>query len=81
MLRFSEHGIDPVGANMSLADYGEVNMALALNGLEPKTTDPYLCGRRKRVLPPLGHLAVPVITKGIVDRAVVQWIEEPDATA
>lgn len=76
MVRLSERGIDPVYANTSLADYGEVSMALALKGLEPKTTDPYLCGWRKRVLPTLGHLAVPVITNGIVDRAVVQWIEE-----
>ncbi|WP_406277115.1 hypothetical protein OH799_07595 [Nocardia sp. NBC_00881] len=76
MLHLSARGIDPVRANWSLADYGEANIELALKGLELKTTDPYLCGWRKRVLPTLGHLAVPAITNGIVDRAVVQWIEE-----
>jgi hypothetical protein len=29
---------------MSLADYGDANMELALRGLEDKTTDPYKAG-------------------------------------
>ncbi|MFI6996215.1 tyrosine-type recombinase/integrase [Nocardia sp. NPDC050175] len=76
MRRLSERGLDPRKANISLADYGTANLELALKGLEPKTTDPYLCGWRKRVLPTLGHLLVPTITNGIVDRALVHWIEE-----
>ncbi|MFE9789974.1 hypothetical protein ACFYO7_31840 [Nocardia salmonicida] len=38
-------GIDPKTATMSLADYGNANMELALRSLEKKTTDPYGCGR------------------------------------
>jgi hypothetical protein len=44
-------GTDLAAANMTLREYGELNMALALRGLEPKTTDPYLAGWRKRVVP------------------------------
>ncbi|MGX1773769.1 hypothetical protein ACWIGW_16780 [Nocardia brasiliensis] len=76
MKELARRGLDPIRANVTLLDYGEANMALALTGLEPKTTDPYLCGWRKRVKPTLGHLLVPTITNGIIDRAVVQWIEE-----
>lgn len=76
MKELARRGLDPISANVTLLDYGEANMSLALSGLELKTTDPYLCGWRKRVKPTLGHLLVPTITNGIVDRAVVQWIEE-----
>lgn len=51
-------------------------MTLALRGLESKTTDPYLAGWRKRVVPTLGHLAVSMITNGAVDRAVHGWIAD-----
>lgn len=42
MKRAAAGGIDPSAAMMSLGDYGATNMKLALRGLEPKTTDPYL---------------------------------------
>jgi hypothetical protein len=48
-------GINLAAADMTVRDYGELNMALALRGLEAKTTDPYLAGWRKRVVPSLGH--------------------------
>jgi hypothetical protein len=35
-----------------------------------KTTDPYLAGRRRRVVPTLDHLSVRMITYGAIDRAV-----------
>ncbi|WP_228818877.1 hypothetical protein [Nocardia transvalensis] len=84
MRRLAARGIDPVRANLTLLDYAELvpldsqksNLEIALKGLEDKTKDPYLCGWRKRVIPTLGHLPVLSITNGIVDRAVVQWIEE-----
>jgi integrase len=69
-------GIDPAAATMTLADYGARNMTLALRGLEGKTTDPYVAGWRKRIVPSLGHLPVRMITYGAVDRAVVSWIAD-----
>ncbi|GAB3383859.1 tyrosine-type recombinase/integrase [Amycolatopsis echigonensis] len=74
--RAAAQGIDPLTATMSLAEYGDVNMPLALRGLEAKTTDPYLAGWRKRVVPTLGHLPVSMITNGAVDRAVHGWIAD-----
>ncbi|MEU5339684.1 MULTISPECIES: tyrosine-type recombinase/integrase [unclassified Streptomyces] len=61
---------------MKLAEYGEANMDLALRGLELKTLDPYLSGWRMRVVPALGHLAVRMITNGVVDRTVQNWIAD-----
>jgi integrase len=61
---------------MSLADYGESVMSLALRGLEAKTLDPYIAGWRKRVIPSLGHLSLRMISNGAVDRAVHAWIAE-----
>jgi integrase len=69
-------GVNPVVATMTLADYGDSVMPLALRGLEPKTLDPYLAGWRRRVVPTLGHLAVRMITNGAVDRAVHAWIAD-----
>ncbi|WSD72418.1 tyrosine-type recombinase/integrase [Streptomyces sp. NBC_01591] len=43
-------------------------MDLALPGLELKTLDPCFAGWRMRVVPALGHLAVRMITNGVVDR-------------
>ena len=76
MQRSARAGIDPITATMSLADYGNTVMTLALRGLEAKTRDPYLAGWRKRVVPTLGHLAVRMITNGAVDRAVYGWIAD-----
>lgn len=76
MERAAAQGIDPITATMSLADYGDANMDLALRGLEKKTTDPYLAGWRKRVKPTLGHIPVSMLTHGAVDRAVHGWIAD-----
>lgn len=67
LLRAALGGVDPTAATMKLADYGTVQMTLALRGLEAKTLDPYLSGWRKRVVPVLGHLPVRMITNGAVD--------------
>jgi integrase len=69
-------GIYPNTATTTLSAYGETNMKLALRGLEGKTTDPYLAGWRKRVMPTLGHLPITMITNGAVDRAVHTWISD-----
>lgn len=76
MNRAARGGVDPLAANMRLADYGESVMKLALRGLEKKTLDPYLAGWRKRVVPTLGHIPVRMITNGAVDRAVHGWIAD-----
>ena len=70
----ARRGIGPDTATTTLLDYGTANMKLALRGLESKTTDPYLAGWRKRVVPSLGHLPLTMITNGAVDRAVHAWI-------
>ena len=74
--RAAAHGIDPLTATMTLAEYGDANMLLAMRGLEKKTMDPYLAGWRRRVVPTLGHLPVTMITNGVVDRAVHAWIAD-----
>ncbi|ORA09233.1 integrase [Mycobacterium arosiense ATCC BAA-1401 = DSM 45069] len=74
MERAAAQGVDPKMATTTLSEYGTTNMALALRGLEPKTTDPYLAGWRRRVVPTLGHLPIAMITNGAVDRAVHAWI-------
>lgn len=76
LVRYAAQGVDPKTATMTLAEYGEANMDLALRGLEKKSTDPYKAGWRKRVVPTLGHLSVAMLTNGAVDRAVVGWIGE-----
>ena len=50
-------GVDPATATMTLADYGESIMTLALRGLEAKTLDSYQAGWRKRVVPTLTCLS------------------------
>lgn len=76
MRQAAGRGIDPNTATTTLSEYGTVNMKLALRGLEGKTTDPYLAGWRKRVIPSLGHLPITMITNGAVDRAVHAWIAD-----
>jgi integrase len=76
MKRAAAQGVDPKTAIMTLAEYGEANMTLALRGLEDKTTDPYLAGWRKRVVPTLGHIPISMVTNGVVDRAVLSWIAD-----
>lgn len=70
------NGLDPTAATLSLADYGNANLNVALRGLEAKTLDPYLAGWRKRVVPALGHIPVRMMTNGAVDRAVTGWIAD-----
>jgi integrase len=72
----AQSGIDPGTVTKSLEDYGKAVMPLALRGLESKTTDPYMAGWRKRVVPTLGHIPVRMITNGSVDRAVHGWIAD-----
>lgn len=72
----AEAGLTPAQATVKLAEYGDANMDLALRGLELKTLDPYLAGWRMRVVPAMGHLAVRMVTHGVVDRALQNWIAE-----
>jgi hypothetical protein len=76
MQRLARGGVDPYSATMTLAQYGDSIMPLAMRGLEPKTLDPYLSGWRHRVVPTLGHLAPRMVTNGAVDRAVHSWIAD-----
>jgi integrase len=76
MTRAARGGVDPISATMTLSDYGNSVMSLALRGLEAKTLDPYLAGWRKRVVPALGHVPVRMVTNGAVDRAVHAWIAD-----
>ncbi|MFE3029628.1 site-specific integrase [Nocardia tengchongensis] len=69
-------GVDPKTATATLKDYGDANWDLAMRGLEPKTIDPYRGGWRWRIVPTLGHLPVTMITAGVADRAVMQWISD-----
>lgn len=69
-------GVDPHVAAMTVAEYGNANMKLALRGIARKTTDPYLAGWRKRVVPVLGHLPLTMVSNGIVDRAIKAWISD-----
>ena len=76
IIEAAEARLSPSQATMKPAEYGEANMDLALRGLELKTLDPYLSGWRMRVVPALGHLAVRMITNGVVDRTVQNWIAD-----
>ena len=76
MRRLAEAGVDPDTSTMTLAEYGDAVMLLAMRGLEGKTLDPYLAGWRKRVVPALGHLPIRMLSNGVVDRAVHGWIAE-----
>ncbi|MGW4441904.1 tyrosine-type recombinase/integrase [Streptomyces sp. NPDC004682] len=76
IIKAAQAGVSPSLATMKLAEYGDANMDLALRGLELKTLDPYLAGWRMRVVPALGHLAVRMITNGVVDRSVQNWIAD-----
>ncbi|GAA5105068.1 hypothetical protein GCM10023319_74480 [Nocardia iowensis] len=42
--------------------------------LEPKTLDLYDAGWRLRVVPVVGHLPLTMVTGGVADRAVAQWV-------
>jgi hypothetical protein len=72
----ADSGLDPDRFAQPLAEYGTSVLDLALRGLEPKTTVPYLSGWRLRIVPSLGHLVTRLITTGAVDRAVRSWIAE-----
>jgi hypothetical protein len=76
MRKAATAGIDPAAATRTLAAYGELNMRLALRGLEAKTTNPYLAGWKSRVIPTLGYLPLRMITNGVVGRAIHGWISD-----
>lgn len=76
IIEAAEAGLSPALATMKLGEYGDTNMDLALRGLELKSLDPYLAGWRARVVPALGHLPVRMITNGVIDRAVQNWIAD-----
>lgn len=69
IIEAAQAALTPSLATMKLAEYGEANMSLALRGLELKTLDPYLAGWRM-------HLALRMITNGVVDRTVQNWIAD-----
>lgn len=69
-------GLDPERFAQPLAEYGASVLELALRGLEPKTTVPYLSGWRLRVVPSLGHISTRMVSTGTVDRAVKSWIAD-----
>jgi hypothetical protein len=52
--RVAQTGLDSETVSMTLANYGDSVMPLALRGLEGKTLDPCLAGWRKRVVPAAG---------------------------
>jgi integrase len=70
------HGLDPARSSETLVEYGTSVLELALRGLEPKTTVPYLAGWRMRIVPTRGHIPTRSITTGAVDRAVRIWIAD-----
>lgn len=76
MRNMARAGVDPGMAARTLAEYGDIVMPLAVRGLERKTLDPYMAGWHKRVVPALGHIAVQMISYGVVDRAVYGWIAD-----
>lgn len=76
MRNMARAGVDPGMAAKTLAEYGDIVMPLAVRGLERKTLDPYMAGWHKRVVPALGHIAVQMISYGVVDRAVYGWIAD-----
>ncbi|WP_156757422.1 hypothetical protein [Actinokineospora pegani] len=75
-MQAAARGLNPRTAVMSLADYGDANMELAMRGLEAKTTVPYGAGWRLRVVPTLGHIPVSMVSNGAIDRAVYGWIAD-----
>jgi hypothetical protein len=69
-------GVDPERFTQPLHSYGRSVLDLALRGLEPKTTVPYLAGWRMRIVPSLGHIPTRMLTTGAGDRAVRSWIAD-----
>ncbi|UKY53189.1 tyrosine-type recombinase/integrase [Streptomyces inhibens] len=60
----------------SLTDYGERRWSAAMDGLEPLTMSPYRAGWRLRVVPSIGHILVPKVTRRVVNRALHCWIAD-----
>ncbi len=76
----AKQGVDPAMATATLAKFGEANWKAAMRGVDPNTAgNPYLAGWRKRIVPDLGHLPVRTISNGVIDRAVMTWIEDDGA--
>ncbi|MGW0247588.1 tyrosine-type recombinase/integrase [Nocardia goodfellowii] len=75
--RAAARGVDPVTATATLKDYGKAHWDTAMRGLEEKTIgDAYRPAWERRVVPAIGHLPVTMITAGVADRAVMNWIAE-----
>lgn len=79
--RAAKQGVDPTMATATLAEFGEVNWRAAMRGVDPNTAgNPYLAGWRKRIVPDLGYMHVRTISNGIIDRAVITWVEEDECS-
>ncbi|MFE3542887.1 tyrosine-type recombinase/integrase [Nocardia sp. NPDC059177] len=68
-------GVDPKTATATLKDFGNAHWKAAMRGVELKTVgDAYKPAWNRRVVPSLGHLPVTMVTAGMADRAVTNWI-------
>lgn len=76
IIALAEAGVSPATAELTLSEYGDSVMRLAMRGLDPKTLDPYMAGWRKLVVPSIGHIKVRLLKNGLVDRAVSSWISD-----
>lgn len=76
IIALAEAGVPPATAELTLSEYGDSVMKLAMRGLDPKTLDPYMAGWRKLVVPSIGHIKVRLLKNGLVDRAVSSWISD-----
>jgi hypothetical protein len=69
-------GINPTAATQRARRVRHGRDAAGHPRVERKTLDPHLARWRLRVVPPLGHIPVRMITNGVVDRAGYSWIED-----
>ncbi|WP_030462536.1 site-specific integrase [Kitasatospora sp. NRRL B-11411] len=76
VVKAAERGVAVDRAVITLGEYGDSVMDLAMRGLELNTHAPYKAGWHLRVVPALGHLQVIGITAGITDRALNAWIAD-----
>ncbi|WP_245914102.1 hypothetical protein [Nocardia fluminea] len=68
-------GVDPKTATATLKDFRNTHWDTAMRWVELKTVgDAYKSAWNRRVVPSLGHLPVTMVTAGMADRAVTNWI-------
>ncbi|MDO3647745.1 tyrosine-type recombinase/integrase [Nocardia mangyaensis] len=68
-------GVDPKTATATLQDFGNTHWDTAMRGVELKAFgDAYKPAWNLRVVPSLGHLPVTMVSAGMADRAVTNWI-------